>query len=261
MEYEELIRQGKLSDALKELQDAIRKKPSDSSLRVLLFQLLVIMGDWDRASTQLAVAGDMSVELKVLSTLYSQAILCEKTRTEVFAGKRTPIIFGEPDEWTASMIQALTLTAEGKHAAAKELSQKALANAPATVGTINGTKFDWIMDMDSRLGPLLEVIMNGMYYWISFSNIKKAVITEPTHLVDFVWASLELTLANGTQMNALVPVRYPGTIESGDHKLFMSRMTDWKELDPDYYSGLGQKMFATDKSETALLDVRELEIG
>ena len=260
MQYEELIRQGELSSALSELQQAIRKKPADSSLRVLLFQLLVIMGDWDMASTQLAVAGDMSGEVKLLSSLYSQAILCEKVRLEVFAGKRTPIIFGEPEEWIASMIQALGMVADGNHAAAYELSQKALETAPAASGSLNGEKFDWIMDMDSRLGPLLEIVMNGAYYWISFSNIKKMVITEPAHLVDFVWVSVELTLANGTAMSGLVPVRYSGTMESEDHNLLMSRKTDWKELTTGYYSGIGQRMFATNASETALLDVRELEL-
>ncbi|NOY76010.1 MAG: tetratricopeptide repeat protein [Kiritimatiellaeota bacterium] len=260
MEYEDLIRQGELSSALSELQQAIRKKPADSSLRVLFFQLLVVMGDWDRASTQLAVAGDMSGELKLLSSLYSQAILCEKVRLEVFSGKRTPIIFGEPEEWMASMIQALAMAADGNHSAAAELSQKALENAPTTSGSLDGTKFDWIMDMDSRLGPLLEVVMNGAYYWISFSNVKKMIITEPSHLVDFVWVSVALTLANGTAMSGLVPVRYSGTLESNDHNLLMSRKTDWREPIPGYYNGLGQRMFATNVSETALLDVRELEL-
>jgi type VI secretion system protein ImpE len=116
------------------------------------------------------------------------------------------------------------------------------------------------MDMDNRLGPLLEVVMNGTYYWISFKNIKRAVVPEPVHLVDLVWASVELTLANGTVMSGLIPARYPGTVNEEDSDLRMARKTVWNELTSNYYSGLGQRMFSTDATEVALLDLRELEL-
>jgi type VI secretion system protein ImpE len=53
---ERSVREGDLAGALMALQDQVRKNPSTSDLRVFLFQLLAVLGEWDRALTQLNVA-------------------------------------------------------------------------------------------------------------------------------------------------------------------------------------------------------------
>ncbi|MEO0992115.1 MAG: tetratricopeptide repeat protein, partial [Pseudomonadota bacterium] len=49
MRAEELLKEGDLSGALQALQDAVRKAPADAKLRIFLFQLLTVFGDWNRA--------------------------------------------------------------------------------------------------------------------------------------------------------------------------------------------------------------------
>ena len=53
---EQAVREGDLDGALRNLQDQVRKEPSKAELRVFLFQLLAVMGQWERANTQLNVA-------------------------------------------------------------------------------------------------------------------------------------------------------------------------------------------------------------
>ena len=59
MSAEESLQEGNLEQALGELQDRIRNDPANAKLRVFLFQLLAVMGEWERALNQLNVLGDM----------------------------------------------------------------------------------------------------------------------------------------------------------------------------------------------------------
>ena len=45
---------------------------------------------------------------------------------------------------------------------------------------------------------------------------------------------------------------------NGADALRLSRMTEWRELGPSTYAGIGQRMWATDAGEFALLDTREI---
>ena len=56
---EDSLNQGNLTQALAELQDQIKKEPSNPKLRVFLFQLLAVSGQWERALVQLKVLGGL----------------------------------------------------------------------------------------------------------------------------------------------------------------------------------------------------------
>ncbi|MGZ8213670.1 MAG: tetratricopeptide repeat protein, partial [Methylosarcina sp.] len=58
MNAENYLKQGDLKAALKELQDQVRSNPGKADYRIFLFQLLSVLGQWDRALTQLNVAGE-----------------------------------------------------------------------------------------------------------------------------------------------------------------------------------------------------------
>ena len=53
-----------------------------------------------------------------------------------------------------------------------------------------------------------------------------------------------------------IPVRYCGSEHERDPMLRLGRRTEWKQLGTGSWSGLGQRMLATDQAEHALLDSR-----
>lgn len=256
MNPEQSLREGKLAEALNQLQQQVRQNPADAKLRVFLFQLLAVMGQWERAMNQLNVAGDMDSSTLSMVQTYREALRCELLRTEVFAGRRSPLVFGDPEQWLALLIQALQPYAEGHYDKAAALHEQALEAAPATAGTIDDQPFQWISDADPRLGPVLEAVVNGRYYWISFSNIHRIEFEAPTDLRDMVWLPAQFTWANGGQTVGLVPARYPGTEQSEDGLLLLARKTDWREVADDLQLGTGQRLLATDTDDYALLDTR-----
>jgi len=258
---EQSLREGRVADALAELQDHVRKAPDNAEYRVFLFQLLCVIGDWERARTQLKVLSELSAGSLPLVHVYGTAITCELLRREVFSGARTPLILGEPLPWVAPLIQALSEAAQGRAAAAAELRGEALDKASAVPGEIDGQDFDWIADADSRLGPVCEAIVDGRYYWVPFERIRSIRLEAPSDLRDVVWMPAKLGLANGGEAAALIPARYPGSEADGDAMVRLARKTEWDEVAPDTFHGRGQRMFATAGGEYALLSVRHIELG
>src|SRR6516225_4068521 len=243
-----------------ELRKMIQKQPQRSDLRIFLFQLYCVQGEWIKAGTQLDVLLELDPSSKPMVETYREALRCEALRREVFDGKRSPLVLGAPQDWLAMMIEALRLDAEGRPDAAAELRARALEAAPATSGKLDDVPFAWLADADTRLGPVVEAIINGKYYWVPVSRLLRIEIEKPADLRDFVWAPATLTLENGAASVALIPTRYPGTERESDAALRLARATDWREQPGGAWHGVGQRMLTTDQVEVALLDARVIAL-
>lgn len=249
-----------MQDALQDLQDHIRKQPENSRYRTFLFQLLVILGEWDRALTQLNVVSNLEPSAWPMLHIYSEAIQCEALRGEIFAGRRRPLLLGEPPEWIAMSLESMRLMGEGEYDHALAMRDEAFELAPESTGSINGQPFQWIADADACLGPVIEVILNGRYYWVPYQQIKTIDVVEPKDLRDLVWLPAQFTWTNGGQAHALIPVRYAGSESNQDSFIKLSRKTEWSELADGIHRGAGQRVLATDVDEYPLLEVRRISI-
>jgi type VI secretion system protein ImpE len=259
---EDYLRAGQLREALKALEDQIRREPANPKLRIFLFQLLAVMGNWERALTQLNLAKDLDAGAILMAQVSEPAISCERLRVEIFSGKRTPLVFGEPSDWIGLMIQALALSAGGNAAQSQQLREKALEGAPAISGSLehNGQKipFEWLADADTRLGPILEAIIEGRYFWVPLAHIRSIQIEAPVDLRDVVWAPATFTWTNGGTGVGFIPSRYVGSDRSEDPAIQLARRTDWIDLGEGVFAGTGQRLLATDAGEYPLLEVRHI---
>jgi type VI secretion system protein ImpE len=254
----ESLRDGQIAEALAKLQTEVKDNPSDPKLRIFLFQLLAVTAQWDRALNQLNVLNDLDVASLPMVHAYREALQCEVFREEVFKGRRSPLIFGDPEPWIARMVEALRVEAEGRCEEASRLREGALESAEPSDGTIDGKDFRWIADADPRLGPLLEVVINGRYYWVPFRRICCIRMEPPEDLRDLVWTPAQITWANGGEAVGLIPSRYPGAEAHNDSQILLARKTDWDSPSPDAYFGQGQRLLVTDLDEYPLLDTREI---
>lgn len=256
---DEILREGNPKEALAKLQEQVRNNPANAEYRTFLFQLLSLLGDWDRAMTQLSVVADLDAGTLAMVQTYREALRCEVLRKDIFSGKRSPLLFGEPQEWIALMIESLRLGADGKITESQDVRSQAFEAAPATSGSLDGKPFTWISDADPRMGPILEAIINGQYYWVPMHQIRSIHIEEPADLRDMVWMPAYFTWSNGGETVGLIPTRYPGTEISDDPLLLMSRKTEWIDKGAELYLGLGQRMLTTDEGEYSLMDIREIQ--
>ena len=263
------LRQGDLDASLRELQDDIRREPTDARHRVFLFQLLSVMGQWDRALTQLNVARDLDPATLLMAQTYQELLRCEVFRGDVFAGKRSPLVFGEPEPWVAKAIESHRLSIRGTAAAASSLRDEAWEEAPASEGRITTeteagdaeeTEFHWIADSDTRLGPIVEAIVDGRYFWVPFQCIQEITIDPPTDLRDAVWTPARFTWSNQGQAAGMIPTRYPGSESHEDADLRLARKTEWTEAEAGVVKGFGQRVLATDVGDFALMNIRTISL-
>lgn len=290
MQAESFVKQGLLDEALAALQEQIRAKPEDAKLRVFLFQLLSVRGEWKRAMTQLDVASQLDAKNLLMAQVCRQGIMCEALRADVFAGKRTPLVLGKPEEWIGWIVQAAQHTAKGEHSAAEQLRSRAMEAAPASAGEIwvadpadklkaalsdvrpdkgapsaeapKGIRhtFEWIADSDSRLGPIVEAVVEGRYYWIPISRILEIRLEEPADLRDVVWTPVQFTWTTGAQQVGLIPTRYPAS-ESGTANERLARETNYDEPAPGVFVGRGQRMWMTDAGEYSIMQTRLIRLS
>jgi type VI secretion system protein ImpE len=246
--------------ALARLQEDVRARPADAKLRVFLFQLLCVLGQWERALNQLKVASELEPLALPMAQMYGDAVRCEAVRTAVFDGSKSPMVLGEPEEWLALLIESRLRAGRGETEHAEELRLRAFDAAPPSQGNIDGQPFEWVADADSRLGPVLEAIINGRYYWVPFSRLTKITLDAPEDLRDLVWMPGHLEFDNGGDSLGLIPTRYAGSESSDDGSIVLARKTVWEPVTTDLYRGLGQRVIATDAGEIPILDIRSLTI-
>ena len=199
MTAEESVRAGRLEEALTELQAQVRKQPADPKLRIFLFQLLSVMGQWDRALTQLKVAGEMDANAATMMATYKEVIRCEVLRAEVFAGKQTPLLFGKPAEWMALLVEALRLSRRAEVSGGGEAARAGARGRPHDIGLGQSTE---PFELDQRRRPADRArcwkrSSTGRYYWIPFARLPEVRIEKPADLRDIAWTPAYLMLANG----------------------------------------------------------------
>ncbi len=205
----ELLRTGDARAALEQLKQEVRKSPRDVALRTFLFQMFCVFGEWERAVTQLTTAAELDPLALPMAQAYRAAIRCELLRGRVFAGARTPTVFADPEPWMSLLIEANRGFAAGKLAEAARLRDDAFEQAPSVGGSIDGQDFEWIADADPRLGPMLEAVVDGKYYWVPFHRIRTLDIEPPADLRDQVWMPAHFLWTNGGEVVRLHPDALP----------------------------------------------------
>ncbi len=258
MNARDTLQSGDFEAAFDLLKAEVRQAPRDARLRTFLFQMFCITGEWDRALTQLKVAGELDPSASAMVQTYEVAVRCEVLRAKVFAGERTPTVLGDPGAWVPLLIEATRLLARGDGARAAGLRDAAFEAAPAIGATLDETTCGWIADADPRLGPIAEAIVNGTYVWIPYARIGSIVLEPPQDLRDTVWMPARFTWTNAGTAVGFIPTRYPGTTISTDPALLLARRTEWVDQQ-DWSIPIGQRMFVTDVADAALMDLRRVQ--
>jgi type VI secretion system protein ImpE len=256
MDADQLLRDGDLDGARSALVETVRSHPADARARMFLFQLLAVAGEWDKARSHLEALARISPEAQMLATVYSMAMKAEVQRAAIFAGReRMPVIRGA---WAEGLADAIMHYANGRAADGDSARDAALDEAPDTPGELGGVHFDWLADADARFGPTFEVIIQGRYGLVAFSEVASVLSEGPRDLRDTVWYPVQLAFREGQSVAALLPARYPGSEQSDDLAMRMGRSTGW-QAGAAGETGCGQHLLAlSGGEEIGLLALRSL---
>lgn len=259
MTAQELLQQSKPLEALDRLQSDIKQEPSNASLRLDLFQLLATSGRWDRAIAQVQTAVSCEPKFAPLAMLLRSLVELERVRVAVFTGQREPQIFGPKPKWLETLLQKRWTANVRRKAEVGRIYRKALKDAPACAGRIDGKSFEWIADADVRFGPLIELYLQGNYYWVPFECVARIDIEPPRDLLDLIWVQTKVTWVNGGVVVGYIPARYPGTEQSSDTQLVLARSVAWEEIGHGGRIGTGVRVLSTDEGDYPLTKIRAIE--
>jgi type VI secretion system protein ImpE len=233
MSPDELVRSGKLGEAIQALTAEVRNQPADSRRRTLLFELLCFAGQYDRGEKQLNVLTQASQDAEFGALLLRSALVAERQRQGFF----------ESGQYV------------GNHA----------SSGPAGSGTLNGKPFRSIEDLDPRIGPRLEMFVAGEYVWLPFEHIGSIHMQPPKFLRDTLWATATVqtgpTFKGQDFGEVLIPIVSPFSWRHESDDVKLGRVTDWKQ-EGDQLIPFGQKLLLLDDEEAiAMLDLRELKFA
>lgn len=261
----QLLAGSSLDETLARVEAQIKAAPGDADLRAAFVQLLCLAGNWTRAQTQLKSWAALKPQAQPTVTLLDQAIRGEMQRAVVFAGQAEPRLPGEAWGWAAQLFAALQADIQGDRAQADALRSAALDAAALNPGSAQAQgdeqaqPFAWLVDGDSRLGPVCELLVNGHYFWVPFSAIATMRFQAPASVTDLVWRHTLVQLVDGAEQVCQVPVRYPFDADAQD-SLRLASLTEWRPLDEaqQHYVGQGQKVWLNDEAEFPLLSLETL---
>lgn len=252
-----------LSETMADVTRQIQANPANADLRAAFVQLLCLSGNWTRAQTQLQSWLALSPQAQPTVTLLQQAIAGELQRDAVLRGEADPVLPGSAWHWCDTLLTALQAEKAGDVARGSALRAEALTLAAANPGTATQqdqpTAFSWLMDGDSRFGPVCEVINQGRYYWIPFAAIREMQFQAPASVTDLVWRHTRVQLVDGSEQVCQIPARYP-LLAGADECFLRASVTEWQPLggDPDQFVGQGQKMWLSDSAEFSLLSLQQV---
>lgn len=253
------LKEGNFDAALSAAKVAVRDDPGNPDARAQLFQVFCLNGEWDRADAQLEA---LLTSNQVQAPIWKQFQILTKLegqRQDAHASAVAPAIVGEPEDWMVGFAKAFELHMSGDVEGGAVLREESLGDASAAAGSVDGKAFDWLMDGDSRFGPMLEAFLptEGDYCWVPFTALTSLRIEKPTQLNHFVWAPAHFTWKDGRVLHGYVPARYVGSEVSKNRDHTLSRGTNWADAGSGVFVGLGQRVLLSSEDDFPILDLRE----
>jgi type VI secretion system protein ImpE len=264
MTPQELLRAGRLTDAIAAQTGVVKSRPTDADARFMLFALLCFAGELERAEVHLEAVSVADESTRVGSSLYHALLAAEYERRKVYREGARPVMPPDPPRTVELRLEALAALRSGHADAARTALDAAAEEAVALSGKLNGEGFDGLRDYDDVLGQILEIYAGGRCLWMPMERIRKLELAEPRQQLDLLWARAELEDVDGEQVTVHLPVLYEGSFEHAKEAVRLGQATEWIDCHAAALRGAGQKVLFTvrgeDERETGLLDVRTLEI-
>jgi type VI secretion system protein ImpE len=251
-----LFEAGRLNDAIQDLNQAVKARPADVSLRVFLFELLCFQGDLARAGKHLDLiasqSGDPGTELAV--QVYRGLLNAEETRRLVFHGDALPKFLTPPGRYVERYLLLLKKLSAASPDEITTLLEEAEEELPALSGDRGGEAFSSFRDADDRVAGVLEIFHDGAYVWVPFDQIRRIDVTPPSRLRELMWVQAKLEIADQPPGDVFIPTRYADSHLHQDENVKLARTTEWQALHDRMVLGHGQRVFLIDGEEFGLLD-------
>lgn len=222
---------------------------------VFLFQLFVLLGQWEWVQNQFIVVGELDLFNVLMVGVYNVVLIGECECVEVLEGWCVLVIIGELVQWVVFLLQVFKFNVEGCYVQVVVLCEQVFEQVDVVGGSIDGVVFEWMVDVDLCFGFCLEVIIKSGYVWVLFLCIKEFIFEVLSDLCDKIWVLVQIIWVNGGQVIGFVFVCYFGVDCVVDGEIVLVWCIDWFDLGDDFQVVQGQCMLVIDVGEYLLFDV------
>ena len=266
-----LFNAGRLDDAVAAATAAVKQSADTPGPRLLLAELLLFTGAFERVETLLAAAAGLSPDLAVVVAEFRQLLRAAARREQLATEGAVPSFLGEPTATQAEALRGMVAWRAGDHAAAAVAADALEAMRPrapghAESGDLPGADagdaaiaFDDLRDVDDLLAGSIEVLTTtGTYYWIPTERIELIEFHPPQRPRDLLWRRCTMSVAQGPEGDVYIPATYRAAPDASA-AIRLGRATDWSDAAP--VRGHGQRVFLAGDDALPIMAIRRLRFG
>jgi type VI secretion system protein ImpE len=255
----ELLEEGKLSEAIRAMNDEVKRNPTDIQRRGLLAEMLCASGRLERADAQLEVILQQDAKAALGVALMRQMIRAETARRDFYSSGRLPEFVDVPPPYVQKYIEASIRQREKRLGDAKQLLDQAEAERPRVKGSCNGRPFDDLRDLDDLTAAVFEVLTStGKYYWIPAERVRSIEFRKPERLRDLIWRRALMSVESGPDGEVFLPATYCPTDVEVDDKVLLGRITEWHGGDAEPMRGVGQVSFLVGDESVPIMQMQSV---
>lgn len=249
------LRDGNLDGARATLVAAVQTDPAAVRHRLALADLLIVLGDYDRADIHLNAAQELDVSYGMAVALTRQLLRAATWRRETFDSGRPPELVSPRTPGIDVALTALLAERDGKDAPMEDPT--ALVTI---VGTVDDRPFVGWRDADDRTAGVLEVLTStGNYVWVPLEHIRAMRLEPVERLRDLVWRAAEVDITDGPTGVVYLPMIYHAAVSEQTAQHRLGRATDW--IEGTRVRGLGLRTWLIGEDDLAPTDFTRIAVG
>lgn len=258
----DLFNDGRLTEAVEAASAVIRSRPTDTSARFILAQLLCFQDEYERADRQFETFATQASQPVPGVSLCRQLIRAAKCRQEFFTSGRLPEFFTSPEPEIEHLLRAwVELRAGDVEASVEQLRLSQQAGSPCP-GQHGERSFSAFLELDDYLAPVIEVLTpTGKYFWVPISQIRRMAFRPAEKPLDLLWRPATLDVIHGPSGDAYVPVVYCRPAEVLTDGFRVGRETDWIEVAEGVCRGIGQRCYLVDEECLGIMELDSVEFA
>ena len=227
-----LFRDGKLQPAIDACSVRLRQTPADLAARLLMAELLLLMGQLERADTVLDAVTRLEPSAAVTVAEFRQLLRAEIARRQLDRDGRVPEFLGEPTPAMRALLAARVALRAGDHAEAARRAAEAEQLRPRVSGQLENATFNDWRDADDLLAGVFELLTTtGKFFWVPTERVETIEFAAPRRPRDLAWRRADVSVRGGPDGTVYLPAIYQSDDPDLADTFRLGRATEWRELD------------------------------
>lgn len=256
-----LLRDGRLQEAISAVTKAVQESPLDLRRRSVLWLLLRVAGEHERAERQLAALPDEEPEAKLTNLLLRSVSSAEQQRSQVLRGDADIPCFGAPPPYLPHHAAGLRALAAGELDAARQAFATAESERPQrpaiVVDSGAPSQVADLRDIDDRLGSFLEIFFQNSYYWIPIERLQFLEMPPVQSLFDRVYRTAQIGIDDQAH-HVVIPALYADSARQKDDRMRLGQMTSFQPGLGGLSVAFGQRILCSGETEHSFLSLRSI---